>query len=109
LRRKAAARCECKSGVAPPCGAATSQKKPTTEGGASHCAISWWKGMRSEGGASLAVNTLGATAKRGPAEHSIAVTGSSSIVMSAEKWAAVGGLHPRSRTAPCVRTRVRIS
>eukprot|EP00962_Isochrysis_galbana_P028965 scaffold9208_cov98-Isochrysis_galbana.AAC.11 len=50
-------------GVAPPCAGGFSQKKAMCSGGESHCAISWWKGIRSDAGASLAVKTRCATSR----------------------------------------------
>jgi len=55
VRRKRAAQIDGRMGVSPPSAGVVSQKKRTKRGCSGHCAISWWKGMSSEGGASFAV------------------------------------------------------
>ena len=92
-------------GVAPPFAAAVSQKKTTYFGRSSHCAISWWKGMGSEGGASFAVKTPGATLVRGAALQPISKSSSRSAITNAEKSSAVAAEpKPRRSTASCSST-----
>ena len=55
-------------------------------GASAACAISWWKGMASDGGASLAVTTRPVTATRGAALSEASKGARRSAWPKAEKW-----------------------
>ena len=93
--RYLAAQHDGRMGVSPPDAGATSQKKEMTVGCVGHCAISWWNGITSVGGASLAVKTPGATFLRGAAEHAMSQSPSLQAATAREESCECFGLRMR--------------